>query len=82
MTSLLLASSIINPVAYAIAIVSIALFLAIAFVVGSVVEFISSRIKRNRAIAYRLANQCKGITLKGVQCLKEKDCPNHKQANA
>jgi hypothetical protein len=67
---------------YAIATVSIALFFGIAFVISSTIEAITAPIKRNRAIAYRLANQCKGITLKGVQCLKEKDCPNHKQANA
>ena len=82
MTSLLLATSIVNPVAYAIAIISLAVFFAIAFVVSSVVELISSRIKRNRAIAYRLANQCKGITKKGEQCLRWNDCPSHKQANA
>lgn len=63
---------------YAIVIVLGGAFLAIVMPIGMAIENVSKRIERKRSVAYRLANQCKGITKKGQQCLNWSDCPHHK----
>ena len=62
---------------YAIAIVGFAVVYAIGLPISLVVESVSKRIANKRQVAYRLANQCKGITKKGQQCLNWSDCPHH-----
>jgi hypothetical protein len=62
---------------YAIVFVGFALLYAIALPISLALESVSKRITRKRELAYRLANQCKGITKKGEQCLKWNDCPHH-----
>ena len=62
---------------YAIVIVLGISLLAIIVPIGIAIENVSNRIERKRSVAYRLANQCKGITKKGNQCLRWNDCPNH-----
>ena len=62
---------------YAIVFVGFALLYAIALPISLAVESVSKRISNKRSVAYRLANQCKGITKKGEQCLKWNDCPHH-----
>ena len=62
---------------YAIVIVLGISLLAIIVPIGMAIENVSNRIERKRQVAYRLANQCKGITKKGNQCLRWNDCPNH-----
>ena len=44
---------------------------------GLAIDSVSERITRKRQVAYRLANQCKGITKKGQQCLNWSDCSHH-----
>ena len=65
-----------NPWA-AVAIVLCVVALVVALVVSFIANAISERITRKRELAYRLANQCKGITKKGEQCLRWNDCPHH-----
>jgi hypothetical protein len=68
---------IANPVGVAIAVACVVVFLAIALPIALAVESVSKRIANKRSVAYRLANQCKGITKKGEQCLNWSDCPHH-----
>ena len=62
---------------YAVVFVGFALFYVIALPISLAVESVSKRIANKRSDAYRLANQCKGITKKGEQCLNWSDCPHH-----
>ena len=62
---------------YAIVIVLGISLLAIIVPIGMAIENVSKRVERKRSVAYRLANQCKGITKKGEQCLRWNDCPHH-----
>ena len=62
---------------YAIVIVLGISLLAIIVPIGMAIDNLSDRIERKRSVAYRLANQCKGITKKGEQCLRWNDCPHH-----
>jgi len=52
-------------------------FMLIALPIGLAFEKASNKNARKRQLAYRLANQCKGITKQGKQCLNEKDCIHH-----
>ena len=66
----------VNPwaaVAIALCVVALVVALAVSFIANA----ISERITNKRQVAYRLANQCKGITKKGEQCLRWNDCPHH-----
>ncbi len=62
---------------YSVVFVGFALLYAIALPISLTLESVSKRIANKRSVAYRLANQCKGITKKGEQCLKWSDCPHH-----
>ena len=73
----LVAVATTNPLALAIAIVGMASFIAIALPISLVIEKVRETNATKKAIAYRLANQCKGITKKGEQCLNWSDCPHH-----
>ena len=62
---------------YSVVFVGFAVFYAIALPISLALESVGKRISKKRSVAYRLANQCKGITKKGEQCLNWLDCPHH-----
>lgn len=62
---------------FSVALLAFAVFYAIALPISLALESVSKRIANKRSVAYRLENQCKGITKKGSQCLNWSDCPHH-----
>ena len=62
---------------YSVVFVGFAVFYAIALPISLALHSVEKRIANKRSVAYRLANQCKGITKKGEQCLNWSDCPHH-----
>lgn len=67
----------IDGVVFVIVLSVIVIGYAAILPIRMIADKVSETIAKKKAIAYRLQNQCKGITKKGEQCLNWSDCPHH-----
>jgi predicted permease len=75
-----IANSHLTKEEFTIVVVSFLIFIGVwllVYGVGFLIEKIKDQVNTNRKIAYRIANQCKGMTKKGERCLNWSDCPHH-----